>query len=298
MEAGLVVKFIRKTQNSNIEKALKKRRTMYDVDTVYNLNYQNDCDVNHMLDVYSPKGVTEKLPVIVEVHGGGYFACEKMVNELHGKYFANKGFQVVNINYTLYPEADFKQELQEIYSVFDWIKTNTEKYQFDVNRVYFTGDSAGGHLALLVAAIEHGRSLQEFYSLKPFGIKAIAATCPIFDLDSVRNPQGPFWKLTNRIMVHGTKEEEELYHYASIPQILDKCNFPSVFIVTTKADVTFYPETSRLHKLLESKGIQHEYQEFESTENELDHVFNVTYPEYVESIQANDAIIKYFTNHR
>ncbi|MBQ1549364.1 MAG: alpha/beta hydrolase, partial [Clostridia bacterium] len=101
----------------------------------------------HLLDVYSPTPLDvenpEKLPVIVEVHGGGYLTNNKECNRPHGMYFASKGYKVVNINYTLQPEAEFDQELREINAAFNWIGANADKYGFDVDNVFLTGDSSG-----------------------------------------------------------------------------------------------------------------------------------------------------------
>ncbi len=70
------------------------------------LPYRDDGNPDHTLDVYSPAPDAPRLPVIVELHGGGYLSCSKEINAQHGQYLASRGFHVVNMNYTLCPEGD------------------------------------------------------------------------------------------------------------------------------------------------------------------------------------------------
>jgi hypothetical protein len=49
-----------------------------------------------------------------------------------------------------------------------------------------------------------------------------------------------------------------------------------------------------MHEFMLRNGIPHEYREYSSTARKLDHVFNVLHPEYPESIQANEDIVRFF----
>ena len=44
-----------------------------DVTAVYDINYAGNADAYNLLDVYYPKDTDHLLPVIVSIHGGGYF---------------------------------------------------------------------------------------------------------------------------------------------------------------------------------------------------------------------------------
>ena len=84
---------------------------------------------------------------------------------------ASKGYKVVNINYTLQPEAEFDQELREINAAFDWIGANADKYGFDLDNVFLTGDSSGGHLSLLYTAVQTRPDLQEYFKVTAPAVK-------------------------------------------------------------------------------------------------------------------------------
>ena len=48
----------------------------------------------YSLDIYRPKNApdNEPLPVIVDIHGGGYIACSKETNIMQSRWFAKNGY--------------------------------------------------------------------------------------------------------------------------------------------------------------------------------------------------------------
>ena len=133
------------------KKAYDKKTDTYGAAEVSDINYMGDNDSNHVLDVYSPAMTNKKLPVIVEVHGGGYISNKKVCNRPHGQWLAAHGsFKVVNVEYTLIPEATVAQELQEITAAIAWVEDHADEYGFDTKNIFLTGDSSGGHLVLLM----------------------------------------------------------------------------------------------------------------------------------------------------
>ena len=251
----------------------------------------------HLLDVYSPTPLDvenpEKLPVIVEIHGGGYLTNNKECNRPHGMYFASKGYKVVNINYTLQPEAEFDQELREINAAFDWIGANADKYGFDLDNVFLTGDSSGGHLSLLYTAVQTRPDLQEYFKVTApaVKIKGTALTCPVgsfLDPDIVSTA---FRNLAGRL--YDTKVKMNLSY-----QGLSDASTPELCIVTTDTDVPIHTNSEAVHKWLDFKGVAHQYKSFEGKTHKLAHVFNVLHPDWEEGIEANQFILDFFEKHK
>ena len=104
-----------------------------------------------LLDVYRPKGSTEKLPVIVSMHGGGWTYGDKERYQWYCMDLAERGFAVVNYTYRLAPEFKFPATMEDTCLVFDWILKNDE--WFDLDRVFAVGDSAGGHMVAMYCAL-------------------------------------------------------------------------------------------------------------------------------------------------
>ena len=57
----------------------------------------------------------------------------------------------MDIAYTLWPDSDIPQMVQEVNQAILWLKRNSERYNIDPQRITLSGGSAGGHLALLAA---------------------------------------------------------------------------------------------------------------------------------------------------
>ena len=45
----------------------------------------------HMLDIYYPSQTCEKMPVLIDVHGGGFMSSYKELNKLFGYSMARRG---------------------------------------------------------------------------------------------------------------------------------------------------------------------------------------------------------------
>lgn len=106
-----------------------------------------------VLDILEPKEQTkEKRPGIILIHGGGWVngTKEQRVEYAALKYVAH-GFVVANIEYRLANVATAPAAVTDVLKAAQWFHKNAGKYHVDTNRIVVTGDSAGGHLALMVA---------------------------------------------------------------------------------------------------------------------------------------------------
>lgn len=286
---------IRKMQDKRAKKMLSgKHGKMYvdQIDMIKNIQYAPIDDEFHKLDVLSPKGAQGKLPTIVVMHGGAYFFCSKEMNELQSRYFASRGFRVVNINYRLMPEVLFDGVMQDLFTVFHWIGENADTFGFDTEKVYLTGDSAGGHYTLIASAIFNNENLAKAYNvqLPIYSIAGFAATCPAVCADALTMPNSRLAKMLTPEQQQSLRE----FPYFNMYDILEKCKLPHVLINTTEHDAILYTETKKFHEDLVQRGVDHVYKEYASKGNKLEHVFNVLYPEWPESIEANEDIINFF----
>ena len=291
-----LVNLIRKIQIRANEPRIKKNPNSYHVSITKDIPYLDYDTPYHLLDVYSPDEHRELLPVIVEIHGGGYISCSKEVNAQHGQYLASKGFHVVNINYSLCPEFGIGDILNELTSVLKWIKTNAEMYGFNTEQVGLTGDSSGGHIVLLAAAVFNSGKSADYFHVAPPELKPAAYT--------VSCPEGSFrWNLLpNTIpakflffLLHRYTFDSSCSKYASYDYYMDE-QYPKVWICTTTTDSLLYDHTVRMHEYMVRHGIDHEYREYKSANGKLDHVFNVLAPDLPESIAANNDMIEFLRN--
>lgn len=289
----------RQDQKRREEERMKNGRSELDREglrEVYDIFYLPDGSLRHTLDLIRPEG-EETLPVIIEIHGGGYIACEKNINRLHARWFAQQGFAVVNGDYTLHPEADFPTELREIAAIVDWVDENAERYHLDREHVYMSGDSAGGHLVLLYVMLQGNRSFQERIRVTPgrCEIRAAAPTCPAFSL-SIEGPAGTALAQLVPLMYPEGVEPDDLETF-NVLRLIPESEFPPLIITTTPSDALLYEEDLILAKQLADSGREYELHVCEGQTNSLGHVFNVLYPEWEESRAANGDILSFFRRH-
>lgn len=291
---------MRRKQIADAKKRQKLLGTDYGCEKIYDMNYMGDSNENHRFDLYYPKGAADKkLPVIMEIHGGGFMTGSKLINEGHGLYYASRGYNVINVNYTLQPEVTFVEEIRELFHALHWIEKNAENCAFDLEKLFISGDSAGGFIVLLMAAVQNSPELQEYFKVKPVkrGIHGVAASCPCADVRSIQRSNTLIWKLTSKVAFqHPIYKNEDYLHHVTAPDTFRMSDYPKVFLSTTPTDTLVYEETANVHRMLDELGIDHVYKEYIGRSNKLDHVFNVLYPQYEESIEANEDFLAYFSS--
>jgi acetyl esterase/lipase len=122
------------------------------VDTRTSIQYVEHDGVKLIGDLYSPKG-RDKAPVIIAIHGGGWQAGSPKTYEHWGPHLAKNGYAVFAISYRLskpgaktYPGAVY-----DVKAAVQYVRANAAALGVDPDRIGLMGDSAGAHLAALVA---------------------------------------------------------------------------------------------------------------------------------------------------
>ena len=158
----------------------KKVRLIEDVVYYKGSGYNKN---KHILDVYIPKGKSN-FPVVFFVHGGAWFAGDKAVTSNFGIALASLGIGVVNVNYRLFPNVKYPENIKDVARAFYWTVENIHKYGGDPDSVFVAGHSAGAHLASLLATNEkylrnHSKSQDDIR-----GVIAISGVYDILDIDN------------------------------------------------------------------------------------------------------------------
>ena len=108
-----------------------------------------DSAVLPKLNIFEPTNKSVSAPVLIFIHGGNWNSGNKDTYNLLGRNFARKGVVTVIPDYTLSPKANYDDMAKEVAAVIKWVQANIKSYHGDVNQIYVTGHSAGGHLAAL-----------------------------------------------------------------------------------------------------------------------------------------------------
>jgi acetyl esterase/lipase len=106
-----------------------------------------------VLDVYQSRRTAPSVrrPAVIVIHGGGWVGGKKenMFNR-HCLPYLEKGFVVFNVEYRLASAALAPAAVEDVLLAAKWVRANASRYHVDRRRIVVTGDSAGGHLALMV----------------------------------------------------------------------------------------------------------------------------------------------------
>lgn len=257
-----------------------------DVEYVRDIRYGRNIKY-HTLDICWPKGKTEKLPVIISIHGGGYVYGNKEVYQFYAASLAGKGFTVINFNYRLAPKYHFPAPLEDITLVIKWMMKHKEDYPIDTENVFLVGDSAGAQLASQYGVIYSSREYRKIMGFRrpKINIRALGLCCGLYDLkkDIEENGCRGLMKdyLTSKPFCFGEKLD--------ILEHIDS-NYPPVYMFSSNGDFLM-KNCEPMAEYLRSKGVECEYEIF-GTEK-TGHVFHVNMrDEY--SDEANTKQIEFF----
>jgi acetyl esterase/lipase len=159
---------------------------------LYNLRYREGAVKDWVLDLAMPKDAGDKpRPAIVVIHGGGWLEGDKSSfstprNRPPGNVidFAKLGFVAATINYRLSKEAPFPAALHDCKCAVRWLRANAKKYRIDGDRIGAWGNSAGGHLALMLAMMEKDAELEGDGPYREYssGVQAVVSDSGPIDL--------------------------------------------------------------------------------------------------------------------
>lgn len=264
-------------------------KTPEDIRRIDRIPYGPDARWN-TLDVYRPRGKAGKLPVIVNIHGGGYVYGSTKQYQFYCMGLAQRGFAVVSFNYHLAPKYKFPTPVRDTNLVMEWICRKAEIYGFDTDNVVIVGDSAGAQLASQYAVICTDPEYAKIMEITPpeFTLRAVGLNCGMYDLKK-RAGEIPGNKLmidyfTKDPSVYG-KKLDVLFHVTE--------KFPPAYLLSAKGD--FLVEQCRpMAELLRSKGVPCEYRIY--GDEKTGHVFHLDMRSDL-ARKANDEEIAFIREH-
>ena len=98
-----------------------------------------------VLDIYLPKNVKD-FATVIWFHGGGITGGEKFIPE----ELKNKGVAVVAVNYRLSPKVKAPKYIEDAAAATAWVFKHIKKYGGSEKKIFISGHSAGGYLAIMV----------------------------------------------------------------------------------------------------------------------------------------------------
>ncbi len=123
-----------------------------------------------MLDIARPAGAGP-FPVIVFIHGGGWYLGNRRGCRSQIEAAAERGFVGVAVSYRLMTfnederetttaTTPFPAQVHDVKAAVRWLRANAEQYHLDPQRIGATGRSAGGHLSLMLGLTDADSGLE------------------------------------------------------------------------------------------------------------------------------------------
>ena len=123
----------------------------YDVEDV---EYLRHGDKPLLARIYTPRG-EGPFPALVECHGGAWCLQDRHTEKLRHQAMATNGIVSISLDFRSGNEAPYPASVQDINYAVRWAKLNARKLKTRPDLLGLSGQSSGGHLAMLVAMRPH-----------------------------------------------------------------------------------------------------------------------------------------------
>ncbi len=152
--------------------------------------YQRDIDIGSASPLYCdlwlpPSEVKRTRLGIIHLHGGLWQAVDKdfLSRPLFSRLL-NHGHVVMDVAYSLAPEADMKKMLDDVKRSIIWMKANAARLDIDPERIVLIGSSGGSLLALLAAYTPNFPAFQPKRAKADTSVRGVISLMSISDMTS------------------------------------------------------------------------------------------------------------------
>ena len=255
-------------------------------------------EVNNLFDVYYPKNMQNgKLPTIINIHGSGYVAGIKENCSRYCQLLSQKGYLVINMEYTKSETKGFPTPVYETFKLFEYLKANDEiSKHINYDKLFLSGDSAGGHIATLVANILKSDDLKKRFDVESdIKVKGLILNSPVFGVFKFGKLK--FLRKELEEVVYNEYYNNSIKNACNNLELLNK-DFPPCIIFSAITDVLNIHTTILLKKAKNLDLSVYNYHFI--TGKNIGHDFTITYPEGKEgkyAIEKSDQFINNICNN-
>lgn len=283
LENDIIVKIMQvswKFCDKSDKKRMATQTPPENVVKVKDVEYLDDGNPYHKFDVFYPEGTIPKegLPVIIDIHGGGWMYASKDLNEYYCMELANKGYCVFSISYRLVPDVTVYEQIKDCTDALAYINSNMKNYPANKKTVMLTGDSAGGQLALYSTILNNNPDAREIFGTveTKLNIKCLLLTSPVTYAKS-----GGWFSIYTKKMWGEDYKTKAAYNYMDLDEIMELANnMPPTYFITSSGDTLAHDQTVNAYNYFADKGYECEIQDFTDLRDgkKLPHVFSVLDP--------------------
>lgn len=294
----------------NWQNARKKNRIPLPED-VEKLTYAYSDSLSHIrqCNLYRPRNMEhpENLPLIIDIHGGGWIYGDKDVYDEYSSQLALQGYNISSLTYRTIDQVNMKEQIQDIFAYLHFLEEHKDELKIPLDQVMLTGDSAGAQLSLLCYSINKSEKLQKIFGVKPVNIdiSCMVLTHPVCFIDQAGKIPRSQWiseVLTVpglQTMIYGKHfEAQDVYRHSVNPNayVSEDIDYPPILLVTSQGDILFKYQTFMLADFFNRMNIDFEL--FLEENPRAAHVYNVSNPSHDLSEKCNQVMLDFFEKAR
>ena len=190
------------------------------------------------LDIFTPEAGSA--PVLVFIHGGYWYFNSKDPRRFPAKEFIPRGIGWVPINYRLVPNVTMTEVVADVRNAVKWLYEHCADYGCDPERIYVSGNSAGGHLTAELLSDDWPHR----YGLPADVVTGACAISGLYDLEPLLECE-PNEKL--QLDLEAAKRYSPIYHLSAQPA-------PAIIACGGNESAEFRRQTRRYAEQREQAG--------------------------------------------
>lgn len=231
-------------------------------DSVTTTSHRYDpADARAILDIHRPASLERGGPVVVWIHGGGFVSGQRSDITNYAKILAGEGFIVVNVDYTIAPEATYPGPVRQVLAALAYLDREGTGLGLPSKRFVLAGDSAGAQIAAQTAAVITNADYAKLVGVKPDigSAKVVGALlyCGVYDIAGMGRGGGVFgWFVGSAGWAYSGKRDwrdDAQFQTMSIAPHLTKA-FPPAFVSAGNAD-PLGPQSFAMAENLKKVGV-------------------------------------------
>lgn len=216
--------------------------------------YKNVNSTNTRMDIYYPTNPAKPVPVVINMHGGGWNHGYKEEQGGFNMYF-NQGFAIANVEYRMTGEATAPAAVEDVRGAMIYLLHHAAELNIDKNKIILQGGSAGGHLALTAGYLQNDGKYDNDTQAYPDEIKVMA----------VVDKYGPakltdFMFYTSLVNWLGVNATNQTFVESLSPVDMIDADTPPTYIIHGDADPTVpYSQSVILQEALQQAGVKNKF---------------------------------------
>jgi acetyl esterase len=227
--------------------------------------YSSEAGDIGQLALYARSDATERAPIVVFVHGGGWSTGHHFGAFRYLHPLATRGYVAATLTYRLAGEAPWPAAIEDTKCAVRWLRHHAHELGADPDRIVISGDSAGGHLAALTALTPGDYEGNGGWSEVSSSVQGVVLVNPALDLEA---------------MVEGTAGSVAAPHMrdyfgddvvAASPLRRVTAACPPILTLTGSEDpITTVDDITRFHTALAAAGVSERLEIFDGGSHGFD----------------------------